>query len=120
MFEIVVRQHFNAAHALRGYPGKCAQIHGHNFWVEAIVRGLKLDSVGILIDFKDVKAWLGEIIEELDHTLLNEHPAFAKENPSSENIARFFYERLAPRVAPHELVQVKIEETDSYAAIYRR
>lgn len=120
MFEIVVRQHFNAAHALRGYPGKCANIHGHNFWVESIIRGAELDALGILIDFKDVKAWLNEILDEFDHTLLNDHPAFAEVNPSSENIAKYIYERLAPRVAPHELVQVKLEETDSYAAIYRR
>ena len=120
MFEIVVRQHFNAAHALRGYAGKCANTHGHNFWVEVTIRGAELDSLGILVDFKDVKAALNTILDELDHTFLNDHPAFAQVNPSSENIAKFIYDRLSPQVAPHELVQVKLEETDAYAAIYRR
>jgi 6-pyruvoyltetrahydropterin/6-carboxytetrahydropterin synthase len=120
MFEIVVQQHFCAAHALRGYDGKCANVHGHNFVVEARVTGERLDSVGILVDFKDVKAGLGAIIDGLDHQLLNNLPAFAEVNPSSENLAKYFYDELARRLpAGVKLVEIRIQETPSYAAIYR-
>jgi 6-pyruvoyltetrahydropterin/6-carboxytetrahydropterin synthase len=120
MFELTVQHHFCAAHALRGYDGKCANIHGHNFVVEARITGRELDTVGILVDFKDVKASLTAIIEELDHQLLNDLPAFRAVNPSSENIARFFYEQLAPTLPAHaRLAEIRIQETSSYAASYR-
>ena len=120
MFEIVVQHHFCAAHALRGYDGKCANTHGHNFVVEARVTGEKLDSVGILVDFKDVKAELSAIIEGLDHQMLNDLPAFQTVNPSSENIAKYFYEELVGRLPSHvRLAEIRVQETASYAAVYR-
>lgn len=120
MFEITVQHHFCAAHALRGYDGKCANIHGHNFVVEARVIGDALDALGILVDFKDVKAALTTIIEELDHQTLNDLPAFRETNPSSENIAKYFYDRLVGQLPPHvRLAEIRIQETPSYAATYR-
>ncbi len=120
MFEIIVQHHFCAAHRLTGYDGKCANIHGHNFVVEARITGDQLDRLGILVDFKDVKASLTEIIDGLDHQLLNDLPAFRDLNPSSENIAKHFYEELAPRLPAHtRLAEIRIQETNSYAAIYR-
>lgn len=120
MFEIVVQHHFCAAHALRGYDGKCSNVHGHNFVVEVRVTGERLDATGILVDFKDIKAELTRIIDGLDHQLLNELPAFAAINPSSENIAKYFYDELAPTLPGHaRLSEVRVQETSSYAAIYR-
>ncbi len=120
MFEITVQHHFCAAHALRGYDGKCANIHGHNFVVEARITGDQLDSLGILVDFKDVKDSLTAIIDELDHQTLNDLPAFREVNPSSENIAKHFFDQLVRRLPSHvRLAEIRIQETPSYAAIYR-
>ncbi|MBY0503745.1 MAG: 6-carboxytetrahydropterin synthase QueD [Bryobacteraceae bacterium] len=120
MFEITVQHHFCAAHSLRGYPGKCQNIHGHNFVVEARITGQQLDAVGILVDFKDVKAALGAIIEALDHQYLNDLPPFREVNPSSENLAKYFYDQLAPHLPAHvRLAEICLRETPSYAAIYR-
>lgn len=120
MFEIIVQHHFCAAHALRGYDGKCANVHGHNFVVEARIVGDRLNEIGILVDFKDVKAALTAIIEELDHQFLNDLPPFRETNPSSENIARYFYEHLAASLPSHvRLAEIRLQETPSYAAVYR-
>lgn len=120
MFEIIVQHHFCAAHRLIGYDGKCANIHGHNFVVEARITGDQLDHLGILVDFKDVKASLTSIIDLLDHQTLNDLPAFRETNPSSENIAKYFYDELARQLPTHvRLAEIRIQETPSYAAIYR-
>lgn len=120
MFEVIVKHHFCAAHSLRGYPGKCVNTHGHNFEVEVTVVGDRLNSLGLVVDFKDVKALLNGIIEDLDHQNLNELEAFASVNPSTENIAKYLHDRLKP-LLPVEvnLRQVKVCETGSYSATYR-
>lgn len=125
MFEIVVQHHFCAAHSLRGYDGKCRNTHGHNFRVQLTLTGEALDERGILVDFKDVKAALQAVIEEVDHQNLNDLPAFAQVNPSTENLCRFFYDRLTPALlgipggANVRLTEVRIAETDAYAGVYR-
>jgi 6-pyruvoyltetrahydropterin/6-carboxytetrahydropterin synthase len=119
MFEIIVKHHFSAAHSLRGYPGKCVNTHGHNFEVEVIVEGADLDPLGLLVDFKEVKAQLNTILEELDHQHLNELEPFRQENPSTENLARHVYRRMQAALPdPVRLKQVRIAETGSYAAAY--
>ena len=95
MFEIEVSAAFEAAHFIDGYAGKCARLHGHNWTVEAIVRGEELDELGMLVDFKILKAELKKILDEFDHRFLNELETFAAENPTAENLARTIYRRLA-------------------------
>ena len=95
MYEIEVRAAFEAAHFIEGYAGKCARLHGHNWEVVAVVRGEKLDTLGMLIDFKILKAELKKVLDEFDHRFLNELEPFAKENPTAENLARKVFERLA-------------------------
>ena len=95
MYEIEVRAAFEAAHFIEGYAGKCARLHGHNWEVVAVVRGEKLDALGMLIDFKILKAELKKVLDEFDHRFLNELEPFAKENPTAENLARKVFERLA-------------------------
>ena len=56
MFEVSVEQTFAAGHALRNYKGKCENVHGHNFKVQVVIEGEKLDETGLLVDFLDVKA----------------------------------------------------------------
>ncbi len=89
MYLLTVEDHFASAHQLRGYKGKCENIHGHNWRVVLNVRGEKLNEIGLLIDFNDLKAVLKKITGYLDHKNLNEVGPFDKVNPSSENIAEY-------------------------------
>lgn len=94
MFEIKVSAEFEAAHRVAGYPGKCDRLHGHSWVVEASVIGSKLDDLGMLVDFKLVKGRLRELLETLDHRMLNELPAFENINPTAENIAQYVYNEM--------------------------
>ena len=95
MYILTIEDHFAAAHQLIGYKGKCENLHGHNWKVVVSVKGEVLNDIGLLIDFRDLKAMLGQIINFLDHKNINELPPFTRQNPSSENIARFISEKLA-------------------------
>jgi len=120
MFEVSVREDFSAAHRLRNYPGKCEKVHGHNWIVEAFVRCEWLDGIGMTIDFKEIKEALTTVLAELDHKDLNEIEPFDKENPSSENIARYLYGKLSkalntPKV---RVSKVSVYETPDSCASY--
>ena len=87
MYEIVVEQHIEAAHYLRGYQGKCENVHGHTYGVIVRLRGTDLDNIGLVCDFTDVKRYLDQILDKYDHKLLNDIAPFDQINPSAENIA---------------------------------
>ncbi len=121
MFEITVSAAFEAAHFIEGYAGKCARLHGHNWTVEAVVRGAELDALGMLIDFKILKAELNKILDEFDHRFLNELAAFATENPTAENLARKVFERLAASEifgGSTKLYAVKVHESPNSCVTY--
>ena len=120
VFEICVEAQFSAAHSLSGYHGNCSEIHGHNWIVEVFVRCRELNNIGIAIDFRNVKQTIKEIIENIDHTYLNEHPEFKDMNPSSENIARFLYRELGGKINSDNVTvsKVKVSETRSAGAYY--
>jgi 6-pyruvoyltetrahydropterin/6-carboxytetrahydropterin synthase len=120
MFEISVRSHFSAAHHLRGYRGKCEAAHGHNWEVEAFVRGKKTDKIGILVDFRLVKDLLKDVLAKMDHTDLNAKRPFLKTNPTSENIARLIYKELAARLncAQYKLHRILVRETPETGSSY--
>lgn len=94
MYEIFVERHFDAAHALRGYKGKCESLHGHRFKVVAKIKAKQLDDIGLAYDFTELKRNLDEILARFDHTCLNDITPFDEINPSSENIAANIYEEL--------------------------
>jgi len=122
MFEVSVEQTFAAGHALRNYKGKCENVHGHNFRVQVVIEGEKLDETGLLVDFLDVKAAMQKIIDRLDHVFLNDVPPFDVKNPSAENIAEYFYvemSQLLKAAVPVRIREVKIWETDIQSAAYR-
>jgi 6-pyruvoyltetrahydropterin/6-carboxytetrahydropterin synthase len=98
MYEIAVEKHFDAAHFLRGYQGKCEALHGHRFKVVARVSAAGLDDVGMAYDFTGLKRHLDDVLAAYDHTCLNEVPPFDKTNPSSENIAAAVYRELKTRL----------------------
>jgi 6-pyruvoyltetrahydropterin/6-carboxytetrahydropterin synthase len=119
--EVMIQMDFSSAHALRGYHGKCENTHGHNYKVEVYVRGKELNNIGLLIDFKDLKAATKETVEYLDHKNINELPPFDKElNPSAEELAGFFFHEVGRQVNNEriEVYKVRIWETDTCAATY--
>jgi len=91
MFELMVEDGFDAAHALREYEGACENLHGHTWKVQVFLRGKKLNKLGLLEDFKAIKKRLSRILQSFDHKLLNDIPPFNKRNPTSENLAETIY-----------------------------
>lgn len=122
VYLLTVTSEFAAAHCLRNYGGPCENLHGHNFAVEVVVSGKKLEpKVDILLDFKELKRRLGEVVDELDHRHLNELPVFSRHNPSSELLARYIFEGLRQRLAGTPgitLVSVSVSEKASSKATY--
>ena len=120
MYQISVEQHFDAAHFLRGYQGKCEALHGHRFQVVVKISAAKLDDIGLAYDFTVLKRHLAGILSRFDHTCLNDVPPFDKINPSSENIAATIYQALQPLLAgePVSLSCVEAWESPQTGVIY--
>ena len=120
MYELKVITDFAAAHQLRNFRGECEKLHGHNWRIEVILSGDRLNQAGLLIDFKDVKTAANNILEDLDHSYLNELPQFKNENPSSENIAAYLFQRLSSELNNSHLKVTKVTawESDSACASY--
>ena len=120
MFELKVITGFAAAHQLRNFRGNCEKLHGHNWKVEVILSGDKLNEAGLLIDFREVKETTDGILKELDHSFLNDLPRFKNENPSSENIAAYLFEKLSGELNDNHLKVTKVAawESDSACASY--
>ena len=114
MFHLTIEDHFSSAHQLRGYKGKCENLHGHNWKVILTVKGEKLNSIGILIDFHDMKAVLKEALADLDHVNINEHPSFTAQNPSSENLARYIFEKVGALLSGRGFADIMMDEVTVY------
>jgi 6-pyruvoyltetrahydropterin/6-carboxytetrahydropterin synthase len=118
MFEVSVAGHFAASHMLRGYEGKCKNLHGHTWKVEVALAGNKLNDTGMLIDFVDVKKKLNGFLETLDHVHLNDLPVFQDINPTTENIAKHVFEKFSEICRPLELKRVRVWESDASSVTY--
>jgi 6-pyruvoyltetrahydropterin/6-carboxytetrahydropterin synthase len=120
MYEVTIIKSFSAAHVLENIGGKCEELHGHNFKVEVTVAAPKLNPAGLLIDFRVLKKWLAEILEDIDHKYLNDHPSFAGINPSAENIAKYIGEKMESEAkkASVKVIKVKIWESENAAVTY--
>ena len=116
MFEVKVETSFSSAHHLLNYKGKCENMHGHNWLVEAYVTGSELDKSNILIDYKVLKRELKSVLDLLDHKDLNELPYFEGESPSSEMISMFIYKKLKEKI--NILSKVSVWETNNSCASY--
>jgi 6-pyruvoyltetrahydropterin/6-carboxytetrahydropterin synthase len=120
MFEVSVEQTFAAGHALRNYNGKCENVHGHNYRVEITVSGEELNSIGLLVDFVEVKRLMSGVVDYLDHRFINELSPFDVINPSAENMAKYFYDEVSRGLETGvRIAQVKVWETDTTTALYR-
>lgn len=120
MYEVTIIKSFSAAHLLADIGGKCEELHGHNFKVEITASAEKLDSNGLLIDFRLLKKHLGDILEDIDHKYLNALTSFSGINPSAENIARYIFEKMEEKVKSSgvNMVRVKIWESENAAVTY--
>ena len=126
MFLVSVDESFAAGHALRGYRGKCENVHGHNYKIRVTLEGSDLNSIGLLYDFKDLKEAIQCNIRKLDHQFMNDIPPFDAINPSAENLAKYFYEEVTRLLAegdtrpqaPCRVRAVQVWETDTTTASY--
>ena len=119
MYELIVETEFSAAHRLREYHGACEQLHGHNYRVELIVAGEKLDKIGLVMDFRKLKRILNRAAARFDHVLLNDLAEFKKQNPTAENLARTLYEACAAKMPAGARVRtVTVWESSRCAARY--
>jgi 6-pyruvoyltetrahydropterin/6-carboxytetrahydropterin synthase len=119
MFELTIKTEFAAAHRLREYEGACENLHGHNYKIDVALCGERLNELGLLIDFKEVKAALAEVAGRLDHVCLNDVEPFDQTNPTAENMAKHLCEELAARMPEAVAVKsVTVWESDRYAATY--
>ena len=120
MYQLTVEQHFDAAHFLRGYQGKCEAVHGHRFGVIVRLRAAQLDEIGLAYDFTLLKQHLAAILSRYDHTCVNDVSPFDEINPSSENIATTIYHDLQPQLAgaPVTLHSVEVWESPQSGAAY--
>ena len=118
MYKVNVRRHFDAAHGLRGYQGKCESLHGHRWQVVVCVECEELDETGMAFDFTLLKKELDAVLGRFDHRNLNEIRPFDHINPSSENIARTIYHELKTRLPQAELRYVEAWESPDAWATY--
>ncbi|MEA4925794.1 MAG: 6-carboxytetrahydropterin synthase QueD [Syntrophomonadaceae bacterium] len=118
MFEISVTQEFSAAHRLPEYQGQCSNIHGHTWKVSISVIGASLDRNDMVMDFKDLKSALSQVLDRYDHRFINEIPPFDKINPTAENIAQEIYRQLNPLYSEYNLKKVTVWESHSSCATY--
>ena len=122
MFEVSVRSHFSAAHHLKGYRGGCESQHGHNWEVEVNIEGAGLDEIGMLVDFRDIKAALAMELEKLDHQDLNTLAIFGDDNPTSERIAKLLFGELSQKLNTDgtRVTKVSVQETPGATASYSK
>ena len=120
MYIINVRSHYDAAHFIRDYNGKCERLHGHRYEVEVALGFEDLGPGGIAYDFADAKRHLREITESLDHQNLNDLPAFDGVETSAENQARYIYRTLKEKLGEvgGNLLYVRVWETPNQWAQY--
>ena len=120
MYEVKIEDSFSGAHHLRSYHGKCEALHGHNWKVEVLVGSTSLDSEGMVIDFQILKESTRAALKALDHKYLNELPEFLEINPSSENIARYVFDRLRSILNGRRVVlkKVIVWESETTCASY--
>ncbi len=121
MFQLQCEADFSAAHRLREYNGECEKLHGHNWRVRVTVESERVDHLGMVIDFRELKRLLGEVLEKMDHAYLNELEMFSDRNPTTENLSKFVYEELSGRLEDKEvrMAEVTAWESPGCSATYR-
>lgn len=122
MYEIAIRSHFDSAHYLRGYGGRCENLHGHRWQVEVGLRAAELNDIGLAFDFTELKRLVNELMKRFDHVCLNDVEPFTQINPSTENIARTICEYVEGAIDDERVAVDRVtvwESPDSWAT-YRK
>lgn len=121
MLVLTVKSHFDAAHRLSNYQGKCSRIHGHTWQIEVNVYGEELDQVGMLIDFGDLKKLVRKVLGQFDHSYINEDvAAFRALNPTAENLAYYIFSSIEEELGSKnaKVLSVKVWESPEACATY--
>lgn len=120
MYHLTIETHFAAAHNLVNYQGDCENLHGHNWKVEVTVSARELDKAGLGVDFKILKKETNQVLDLLDHKYVNEVPPFDEISPSSENIAKFLYDKIGAALNDGnvKVYKVNVWESDHACASY--
>lgn len=122
MYEVTIETHFSAAHRLRHYAGECERLHGHNWDVSISVAAEKLNELGMVMDFRDLKDGANQLMDKFDHRYLNEIPPFTELNPTTENIAKYIFDELSENVNTDlaKISKVTIWESPTCCASYEK
>ncbi|MEN6390176.1 MAG: 6-carboxytetrahydropterin synthase QueD, partial [Syntrophomonas sp.] len=118
IYGVKVIEEFAAAHRLEGYPGNCSQIHGHTWKTEVALVGDKLDELGMLVDFRDVRGVLKGIVGKFDHCLVNDVEPFNRVNPTAENLACFIFKEIKASFPHIRVKSVQVWESSTACAWY--
>jgi 6-pyruvoyltetrahydropterin/6-carboxytetrahydropterin synthase len=124
MFTLRVRDKFCAAHQLVGYPGDCAKLHGHTWKVEVVIEGPLLDEMEMLIEFRDIKGAMKEVISPLDHSYLND--ILGMDLPTAEYLAWYIFHEIKGTLEhvglplDTELKEVTVWESENASVTYDR
>ena len=120
MYELEISRVISCAHRLIGYQGECCNLHGHNYRITVVLRAGKLDEIGIAFDFTKLKRVTDDALAGYDHACLNDLADFREVNPTSENIARVLYRKMADAINDGNvsLYGVKVAESESSSAMY--
>lgn len=118
MYEIAIKSDFASAHFLRGYDGPCKDLHGHTWQVEVAIDSDKLNAVGLVVDFRELKMKLRGFLQHIDHVNLNEILYFRNVNPSTENLAKYIYDEFGKAINPLTIKRVTVWESDVTSVTY--
>ena len=118
MFELAIKGDIASAHFLRGYEGKCKNLHGHTWNIEVTIASGQLDAIGMVADFAVLKKQLKEFLTAIDHVCLNDLPYFQEVNPTTENIAKYIYVRFTKVIDPLAIKTVQVWESETSSVMY--
>lgn len=118
MYELTIGGDFSSAHYLKGYDGSCQHLHGHTWKVEVTIVSGDVNAIGLVCDFREMKKKLKVFLAGLDHVCLNDLPAFADENPTTENLAKYIYKSFAASCVPFPIQKVQVWESDTSSVTY--
>jgi 6-pyruvoyltetrahydropterin/6-carboxytetrahydropterin synthase len=119
MFTVFKDYTFSAGHAIRGHQGGCQNLHGHNYRVRVHVSAARLDRLGMVIDFADLKQIVDQVVGRFDHAVINDLPPFDERNTTAELLAEYVHQEVARLLPEGRTVRrVEVWETETSCAIY--
>lgn len=123
MFTVFKDFQFAAAHSIRGHRGECRHLHGHTYRVRVHVAAEELDEIGMVVDFADLKAIVGEVLGPFDHRVINDVPPFDERNTTAELIAQHAVEEVDRRLVERfggrvRATKAEVWESDTSCAVY--